>query len=358
MARARLNAPLDRVVGGDGVTGALTWARLAFRQQRWELILITVGVAAVGLAMVWFANQLDGMRAASPDCLGGVVDPGFFSDTTPAPCQAILSAYYDTSNLADTLLYASFAAPFGIGVLLGAPLVAREIDGGTAQLAWSIGRSRTSWLLRRIAFVALFVVLVLGFLAVASEILASALAPDRNLGTDFTWFGRRGWLLVVRGVGALLLGMLVGAVIGRVLPAILAAGLVIVLAFVGLSLVMDRWNETDSLVRLFYIDGRSVNFSLADLALDYGLVTTGGEFATYGELYEQGISTYASENGIAYASEADYAANKPLGEDAQRFIPGTRYPEIAARDAALAGGLGLAALGATALVVARRRPAG
>jgi hypothetical protein len=338
------------------MTASLTWARLSFRQQRWELILVAIGVAAVGVAMLWFASQLDAMRAASPDCLGNVSDPGFFSDATPVSCQAILTAYSDASNLADTLLYASFAAPFGIGILLGAPLVAREIDGGTAQLAWSIGTSRTGWLLRRIAFIALFVFVVLGFLAVASEILAAALAPDRNLGTDFTWFGRRGWLLVARGVGALLLGMLVGALIGRVLPAVLAAGLVVVIAFVGLSLTMDRWNGSDGLVRLFFINDRWVEFDLADLAIDYGLVTADGEFVTYGELNDQGISTFMSENGLAYASEADYAADRPLGEEGQRFIPGSRYPEIVARDAGLAGGLGLAALGSTVLVVGRRRP--
>ncbi len=117
-------------------------------------------------------------------------------------------------------------------MLLGAPLVAREIDGGTAQLAWSIGRSRTWWLLRRIAFIALIVALLLATLAVASEVLATMLAPDRNLSADFVWFGRRGWLIVARGMGALILGMLVGAAIGRVLPAILAAALVTALVFV------------------------------------------------------------------------------------------------------------------------------
>jgi hypothetical protein len=338
------------------VSGALTWARLSFRQQRWELILVGVGVAGVAIAMLWFASQLDGMRAASPDCLGGLIDRGFFSDSTPASCQAILTAYYDTASFADTLLYASFAAPFGIGILLGAPLVAREIDGGTAQLAWSIGHSRTSWLLRRIGFIALFVVVVLGVLAIASEILAAAMAPDRTLGADFTWFGRRGWLIVARGAGALVLGILVGALIGRVLPAILATAIVVVLAFTGLSLAMDRWNEADALVRRFYVGDRPVEFSLADLAVEYGIVTPDAGFMSYGELNDQGVSTFISENGVTYASEADYHANRPLGEEAQRFIPGARYPEIAARDATLAGGLGLAALGGTILVVGRRRP--
>ncbi|HEX7067060.1 MAG TPA: hypothetical protein VF295_02580, partial [Candidatus Limnocylindria bacterium] len=172
------------------MTAALTWARLSYRQQRWELILVAVGVAAAAGAMLWFSQQLTGMVAANPACL----PPGLAE--LPASCSQVLQSYYETTAFADNLLLLSFAAPFGMGVLLGAPLVAREIDSGTAQLAWSLGRSRIGWLLRRIAFIALIVVVLLAVLAFTSELLAAALAPDRDLALDFTWFGRRGWLIV------------------------------------------------------------------------------------------------------------------------------------------------------------------
>ena len=87
------------------------------------------------------------------------------------------------------------------------------------------------------------------------------------------------------------------------------------------------------------VDGRWVEFSLADLAVDYGLIAANGSFASYDELYARGISTFMSENGIAYASEADHAAGLPLGEEAQRFIHGSRYPEIVRREAGIIGGL-------------------
>jgi hypothetical protein len=151
--------------------------------------------------------------------------------------------------------------------------------------------------------------------------------------------------------------MLVGAVIGRVLPAILAASLATALVFTGISLAMDRWNQAEATVRTFMVDGRWVEFSLADLAVDYGLIAANGSFASYDELYARGISTFMSENGIAYASEADHAAGLPLGEEAQRFIHGSRYPEIVRREAGIVGGLALVTLGGTAVVVARRRPA-
>jgi ABC-type transport system involved in multi-copper enzyme maturation permease subunit len=334
------------------VTAALTWARLSYRQQRWELILIVIGVAAVAGAMLWFSQQLTGMVAASPDCLPPAIDE------LPASCSQLLQAYYETSAFADNLLLLSFAAPFGMGVLLGAPLVAREIDSGTAQLAWSLGRSRIGWLLRRIAFIALAAVVLLAVLAYTSELLAAAMAPDRNLSQDFTWFGRRGWLIVARGLGALMLGMAVGALIGRVLPAILAAGLVIAVAFTGISLAMDEWHHREAVPQRFMAaPNEPGDFDMGALAVDYGIQLRDGELVSYGDLYRRGVTTQISdEQGRSYASEADYEAGNFIGYDVQMVIPGERYPELVAREGAVVGALALLALGLTAAIVRRRRP--
>ncbi len=334
------------------MTAALTWARLSYRQQRWELILVAVGVAAAAGAMLWFSQQLTGMVAANPACL----PPGLAE--LPASCSQVLQSYYETTAFADNLLLLSFAAPFGMGVLLGAPLVAREIDSGTAQLAWSLGRSRIGWLLRRIAFIALIVVVLLAVLAFTSELLAAALAPDRDLALDFTWFGRRGWLIVARGFGALMIGMIIGAVIGRVLPAILAAVLVIALAFSGISLAMDQWHRVEAIAQRFMSSpSDQAQLDQGALAVDYGIEMRDGELVSYGDLYRRGITTQISdEQGRSYASEADYEAGKFIGYDVQMVIPGKRYPELVAREGVISGAVGLIALGLTGAVVRRRRP--
>jgi len=339
------------------MTAALTWARLSFRQQRWELILVALGVAGAAIGMLWFAGQIAAMRAASPDCLGANLDQGFTDEGASAACQAILTSYYAVSGFADTLLGLSFGAPFGMGVLLGAPIVAREIDGGTAQLAWSLGRSRATWLLRRIAFITLFVAVALGALAVTSEILAAALLPDRTLAEDFVWFGRRGWLVVARGIGALMVGMLVGAVIGRVLPAILAAGLAVALTFTGVALAMNQWNQAEAVAQRF--DPSQVSsFDMGALGINGGIEMLDGEIVTYSQLSERGIDIgWGDELGRAYTSEADFRAGRYIGYEVQMVIPGRRYPELVAREGAVTGGLGLVALGLATLVVRRRRPA-
>jgi ABC-type transport system involved in multi-copper enzyme maturation permease subunit len=336
------------------MTGALTWARLSFRQQRWELILVALGVAATAAAMVYFASALDGMRAASPDCIG-VLDPNLVTEAgPPVACQAILTAYNDAQNWGSQLVNLAWAAPFGMGVLLGAPLVAREIDGGTAQLAWSLSRSRVSWLLRRIAFVTLFGLALLALLAVLSNVLTAAMMPGLKLGEDFTYFGRRDLPVVARGFGAIMLGVLVGALIGRVLPAILASALVIGVAFAGVSLGMDQWNRSMATLVPRY---NMVEQDSAALGVEYGIQTADGQFMSYDEAYASGLTlNLGDENGKWYASEEDFKAGRSVGQDTMLVIAGEWYPALMLRDSAAAVVLGLVALAGTALVVTRRRP--
>jgi hypothetical protein len=336
------------------MTGALTWARLSFRQQRWELILVALGVAATAAAMVYFASALDGMRAASPDCIG-VLDPNLGTESgPPVACQAILTAYNDAQNWGSQLVNLVWAAPFGMGVLLGAPLVAREIDGGTAQLAWSLSRSRVSWLLRRIAFVTLFGLSLLALLAVLSNVLTAAMLPDMTLSEDFTYFGRRDLPVVARGVGAIMLGVLVGALIGRVLPAILASALVIGVAFAGVSLGMDQWNRSMATLVPRY---NMIQQDTAALGVEYGIQTADGQFMSYDEAYASGLTlNLGDENGKWYASEDDFKAGHSVGQDTMLVIAGEWYPALMLRDSSVAVVLGLVALAGTALVVTRRRP--
>jgi hypothetical protein len=330
------------------MTAALTWARVSYRQQRWELLLVVLGTAIAAGAMLWFTAELRGLAAAHPGCLDG----------SASGCEAIADRLDSLRTTGNRLLYLSFLAPFGMGVLLGAPLVAREIDGGTAQLAWTLSRSRSGWLLRRIAFVALVTVVLLAVLAVASEMLAAALQPGSDMAHDFTWIGRRGWLIVARGLGALLLGILVGAVLGRVLPAILAAILVIGLTFTGLSLLQDRWLAGDAEVARFGVDGPVVDLPAGSLVLDTGLQTPDGTNLTWQEASERGLAVaVVDEQGRQYASDADMRAGRILGVDVEFFVPGTRYPEVVARAAMASVAVGVGALLAAALVVRRRRPA-
>ena len=141
-----------------------------------------------------------------------------------------------------------------MGLVLGVPLVSREIEQRTAAIAWTMSRSRTWWLARRAAFLVLVMVVLLIVVAVVGEVLASAAMPAQHLDRDFAWYGRRGALIVVRGLASLGVGVLVGAWLGRVLPALLVAVFASVLVFSGISLGMDRWIEGDAVVQKFDAD--------------------------------------------------------------------------------------------------------
>jgi hypothetical protein len=343
------------------VTGALTWARLSYRQQKWELLLVVIGVVGLTAGMLWFASTLGALRDASPECLAGL-SSGLASPMEEGPsaaCQAFLNEYYGLESWASNLTNLAWVAPFGMGVILGAPLVAREIDGGTAQLAWSLSRSRVGWLLRRIAFVTLFGLILLAIIAVASELLTGAIFPDRTLDEDFAWFGRRGAPIVARGVGAILLGVLVGAVIGRVLPAVLVSILVIGLAFTGVSLALDQVNRSEATLQpMFAAPGEPQQFDVTGMQVAFGIERTDGDFMTYSEAFDRGLTpNFTDEKGQVFESEEALRSGDPIGRDAVLTIAGEKYPLLVLRDSAVAVFVGLVALALSAVVVVRRRPA-
>lgn len=342
----------DRTGSSPGaIAAALTWLRLSYRQQRWELILVAIGTAFLAVAMLWFAAQLREAYAGNTGCIEAA--------TTAAPtvtCQAVLERFYSTASIAGNLPQVAWLAPFGMGVLLGAPLVAREIDGRTAQLAWWMSASRVSWLLRRVAFVVIFVVALLGVVAWTSEILVAAIEPTRTLGQDFTFWGQRGPILVARGIGALMVGMLVGAMMGRVLTSVLAAAFVVCLIFIGLALAQDLVLRSEAVPQR--MDPMDAVPTRASLVIDYGLETLDGEVISYQEAFERGMTYgYIDEQGRQYASEADLHAGRVMGYDVQLVVPAARYAAVVEREGIAAVALGLVALGLTALVVTRRRPA-
>lgn len=331
---------------------ALTWARLSFRLQRWEIVFLTAGVALLAAAMLWYASQLAAVVAENPGC-----DPSAFT----SGCEAVARRYDEMRDFVTQFTNLTWAAPFGIGVILGVPLVAREIDHGTTQVAWTLSRSRIQWLAGRLFVPTLVVIGLLAALAVTSEILTAALFPQANLSEDFTWYGRRGSLLVARGLVALGVGVLVGAILGRLLPALLAATVVTGLVFGGLTLGMDRWNEAEALVLPY---GRDIT---GGLSLGERVVMTNGEVLTHLEMQRAGVGSYAiGIDGRIYVPpdgavdfegmDSPTEVGELIGQSHVLVIPADRYPEIVAREAAVLGGVAVLLGLGSAAVVHRRRP--
>lgn len=336
------------------MSAAWQWLRLSFRLQRWEVLAAAAGVAVLTVGMLWFAWQLRALVAAAPQC----ADPSTFV----AGCERAGQQMQEISAWATRSTYLSYGAPFGMGLLLGVPLVARELEGRTAPIAWTLSRSRAAWLGRRVAFAALIVVTLLVVVAVAGEVLAAAVVPDAKLGEDFTWYGRRGPLLVARGLAALGIGVVAGALVGRTLPGLLTAAFASVLIFTGVSLVMDRWNESDAIVAQAYGVDRSgayVERASVGLFLGQRVELASGELVTWDEMGARGLNVEAidGEDGALYANVDDLTRGEDvIGWDRELLVPGRLYPQVVLRESGVLGALTLTALAAGLIVVRRRRP--
>ena len=326
------------------MSAAWHWLRLSFRLQRWEVMASIVGVAVLTAGMLWFAWQLRTLLAMSPQC----ADPSIFV----AGCERAAHEIQEVSAWAQRSTYLSYGAPFGMGLLLGVPLVAREVEGRTAQIAWTLSRSRAAWLARRVAFASLLVIALLAVLGIAGENLTAAVLADGKPGEDFTWYGRRGALVAVRGLAALGIGVALGALIGRTLPALLAAAFVSVAIFTGVSLGMDRWNETDATAQPYGLDRGGA------LVLGTRVELASGELVSWEEMSARGLNVEAIDtDGQLYANvDAMNRGEAPIGWDRELLLPGRLYPLIVLRESAVLGAVTLLALVAGLFVVKLRRP--
>ena len=187
---------------------------LTWRQHRLEG-LMTLGVLAVlgvfllvtGLEMANSFQQL-----GLSHCLGQI-PPG-------SPCPALISAFatqYGLLQFFDILL---IFLPLLLGVLVGAPLVAHEVEQRTHLLVWTQSVTRLRWLSVKLA-------LVLSAGLLASGALLALLIwwyhPWAQLTGSFgtNAYDTSGPVWVAETLLALALGVLAGTLTRRVLPAIL-----------------------------------------------------------------------------------------------------------------------------------------
>ncbi|WP_116949323.1 ABC transporter permease subunit [Jiangella endophytica] len=122
--------------------------------------------------------------------------------------------------------------PMVAGMLAGAPLLAREFEQGTWQLAWTQGVTRTRWLATKL-------VVVLGVVLIASVVFAAGLS---------WWFepvdiqrftsGKFNHAVLVFP-GYVLLGVAIGVLAGVVFRRVLVAAAVVIPVYLALRLPIE-----------------------------------------------------------------------------------------------------------------------
>lgn len=253
----------------------LAAARLAWRMQRWELLVLVGGSLLLAVVMALVAWQVtvttDGLEACYAGSTGAPLSAG---------CRSLVEWGNLMTALGQILPTIAVGLPFVVGILLGAPLVAREIEKRTAPMAWSLSRSRRRWLAGRLIPILLAVgasLLAVGF---ASEALL--LAP-REARIGFEDYGFHGPLIAARGLVVLFIGALVGLIIGRVLPAILVTGLLTIGLLTGLYVVRDQMMRAEATWVEVPADGGAFA-----MIYDSGFTDdVTGEFVTYEQAFER-----------------------------------------------------------------------
>lgn len=323
----------------------MTTIRLVVRQHRWVVVVVVVAalIIAAGALVVWSA--LVGLSTPA-NCI-----EDRFLDPIPTECIGTEDFLRLNEDLAGKVMASMFVLPLLGGVLLGAPLVASELETRTATIAWSLGASRRRWLLVRLAILGIGFAVVLAIPAIAANLLVASRPHGYDMSTAvLVDYGLRGPLVVFRGLAAFSIGVAAGLVLGRVLPALLVASVaVLVIWLVAGDFMYSGWPEPELLVPEpdhYYRD-----FS----DRDYGWIDASGERITW----EKMTSLYP-----AGYDEADPNFDYTAFEVWQRSnfrqvvlgIPGEKLAFIEWREAAGLAALSLIILGGSVAAIERRRP--
>lgn len=219
--------------GSPGLPGRRTRARgfgpsgmawLVWRQHRtaFLLLLATAAVATAGLA--WLAQDASSAVAAA-------------ESAHPSPgATATLDTAYQRLEL---LGLALAGLPVLIGMFIGAPLFAGDLETGTAKFVGVQSYGRWNWVATKLGMAAVFAGAAALSTGIAMKALWTPLANHMAVNADFTstgGFDTTGPVAVALAVLGLLIGAAAGLLTRRTLPAM-------VVTLVALLAVKTVWSE-------------------------------------------------------------------------------------------------------------------
>lgn len=313
-------------MGGSFLTSALMTYRIHRFEIRAILFATLLSVAVSAIVVTWIETSGYG------DCL-------ITFDQPTVACLGLESTGAWFSRVARMSIVLAAFFPFLAGLLLGTPLVAKEIDSGTARLAWSLSPSRGRWYLARLLPMLAAIALASMAIGIVADVLTGVMIPGRDLANSFVGFHGRGLLIAT---SALVLGsaaVALGAILGRPTPT-----LVLALVLGGLTLfAVSEVHRKVFLVPEAVVVSADGNFSDDDLYIDSKFQLPDGTLATWEELIARDPSFGQGEFGpeLPYVTLA---------------VPGARYREVEAREAGVHLGISAIFLLVGGLVVLRRRP--
>jgi len=193
------------------------WTRLVWvtwRQHRAALVGVAALLGGLAVYLLIMGLKIHSAYRAAASChpLGSAI-----CDVTTRP----FASYYHTAQQMSLYLQ---VIPVVVGVFVGAPLLARELETGTFRFAWTQGCGRLRWAVAKLALLAVAVTAGAAAFSLLfswyyqpffAERLDGALAPQLF---DLRAVDFAAWTLA-----AFALGAFAGVVIRRTVPAIVAS---------------------------------------------------------------------------------------------------------------------------------------
>jgi hypothetical protein len=204
------------------------WARLArvtWRQHRAALAGATALLGALALYLLIIGLQIHHAWAALASC----------HPAGSASCRQLaldLNSYYGsesgsvlTSGLnAQTVSFLLLAVPVLLGVFIGAPVLARELETGTFRFAWTQGAGRLRWAITKLVLLATALTAATWALSLLfSWYYQPFLAEGTTTRFPLQVFGNMGVSFAAWTLFAFALAAFAGAVIRRTVPAMAAS---------------------------------------------------------------------------------------------------------------------------------------
>jgi ABC-2 family transporter protein len=222
---------------------------LIWRQHRgqalWAVITFTtlcVLIVIFGLsAEHWLAGYHAWLRhLAAAGCPPPDAHSGVFHVRSAATCSALKGRYPGglqaafASRFSFAILFSQDGMPAAlaiIGAMIGAPLVAREVEQRTQLAAWTQSVSRRRWYVTKIATLATALAVAGLTAGTANAWLQHQLTAGDTTSTRWSWFASINLALAGEATLAFALGVAFGALLRRTLPAIGAtmAGFIVLL---------------------------------------------------------------------------------------------------------------------------------
>ena len=305
-------------------------AALTFRIQRFEMIIV---LGATILSVLVSAIVISWIRAAGYDrCLA--------EDSTGIALTGLCHSSIGDWLFRITRLSAAIVPVFPIvaGLLIGGPVVARELESGTARLAWSLSPSRLRWYAHR-AIPALVIAAVGGLLiGLTADALVHLSSPSLDIDQTFAGFRQRGLLIGVQALLIASIALAVGSILGRSIPTFVLS----LILFGGIGVAVDKI-ETQLLTNEALVTD-SFAWNGGGLFLESRIRMPDGEVLTWEQM------------SLVHPEILNNGYDPEVYRDVILYIPGTRYHEVERREAlALTAIAGLFVLAAGVTVV-RRRP--